>query len=142
MVSPTRATVRSAPVRERVRVSAVGAAAALAALVLAARDPAAGGFPRCPVNALSGWWCPGCGSQRGLHALLTGDLAGAVGSNALMVAAVPFLAYAYGAWVLRAFGVAAVASPDIGPRALRWLPALVASFAVVRNLPFGQALAP
>jgi Protein of unknown function (DUF2752) len=31
-------------------------------------------FPKCPVFSLSGMYCPGCGSQRALHAFLNGQL--------------------------------------------------------------------
>ena len=58
------------------------AAAAMLALVAAvavyfALDPARHPFPRCMFLTLTGWQCPGCGSQRALHALLHGDIASA-----------------------------------------------------------------
>lgn len=40
---------------------------------------------------LTGLQCPGCGSQRAIHALLTGELGQAWHFNALMVASLPFL---------------------------------------------------
>lgn len=43
------------------------------------------------VHVLTGWDCPGCGSQRAIHALLHGDLAGAFGANALLVVLAPFI---------------------------------------------------
>jgi Protein of unknown function (DUF2752) len=36
----------------------------------------AGFFPVCPLYALTGYACPGCGMTRGLHALLHGDVLG------------------------------------------------------------------
>src|SRR5690606_2629375 len=36
-------------------------------------DPATGILPSCPFYTLTHWYCPGCGSQRALHALLHGD---------------------------------------------------------------------
>lgn len=45
-------------------------------------------FPKCPFLVLTGWQCPGCGSQRAVHALLHGDVAGAWGYNALLVVAI------------------------------------------------------
>jgi hypothetical protein len=50
-------------------------------------------FPACPFRTLTGFTCPGCGSTRGLHRLLHGDIVGAVEFNALMVASLPFLLY-------------------------------------------------
>lgn len=49
-------------------------------------------FPKCPFLLLTGLKCPGCGSQRVVHALLHGDLAAAWGYNALLVAALPVIA--------------------------------------------------
>lgn len=48
-------------------------------------------FPRCPFLSLTGYQCPGCGSQRAIHALLHGDFAAAWGKNALLVASLPLL---------------------------------------------------
>ncbi len=59
--------------------------------VYAVFDPNEVYFPKCPVKLLTGLDCPGCGSQRALHALLHGDVAAAVGFNALLVAAIPLL---------------------------------------------------
>ncbi len=49
-------------------------------------------FPRCPFLALTGWKCPGCGTLRGIHALLHLRFADAVRLNAFMVAMIPVLA--------------------------------------------------
>lgn len=35
-------------------------------------DPVVYPAPRCLFNALTGWDCPGCGTQRALHALFEG----------------------------------------------------------------------
>lgn len=46
-------------------------------------------FPKCSFYCLTGLKCPGCGSQRAIHALLHGDLSTAVRFNAMMVVALP-----------------------------------------------------
>lgn len=46
-------------------------------------------FPKCPFFSLTGWKCPGCGSQRAFHQLLHGDIMAAFHYNALMVCAIP-----------------------------------------------------
>ena len=48
-------------------------------------------FPRCSILSLTGYKCPGCGSQRAVHALLNGDVAGAFRFNALLMIAVPWM---------------------------------------------------
>ena len=53
-------------------------------------------FPRCTFLTLTGLKCPGCGTQRAIHALLHGNFLEAVRFNAMMVASVPLLAlYGY-----------------------------------------------
>lgn len=46
-------------------------------------------FPTCPVYKLTGWLCPGCGSQRAIHALLHGDISAAWNYNAMMLILAP-----------------------------------------------------
>lgn len=65
---------------------------AAAVAVYALFDPATAPFPRCPFLSLTGLQCPGCGSQRAIHALLHADIAGAWHSNALLVASLPLVA--------------------------------------------------
>ncbi|MDR0973187.1 MAG: DUF2752 domain-containing protein [Prevotellaceae bacterium] len=48
-------------------------------------------FPKCPFKSLTGYDCPGCGSQRAIHHLLNGHLVDAFRSNALMVLAIPYV---------------------------------------------------
>jgi hypothetical protein len=101
---------------------------AATAFVLARWDPErVGWYPRCPTKLLTGLDCPGCGTLRGVHDLLRGDVVAAADHNLLMLVAL--------VW----FAVLAVRSirrrEIIGPRvASHWLVA-VAVFAVARNLP-------
>ncbi len=58
-----------------------------------ALDPTASAvFPRCTFLSLTGYKCPGCGSQRAIHALLHGDVVGAFRYNALLLVAIPWIA--------------------------------------------------
>ena len=58
-----------------------------------ALDPSASTlFPRCPFLSFTGYKCPGCGSQRAIHALLHGDVVTAFRHNAMFVLAVPRIA--------------------------------------------------
>ncbi len=49
-------------------------------------------FPKCAFLSLTGLKCPGCGSQRAVHALLHADVGAAFRYNALLVASLPILA--------------------------------------------------
>lgn len=58
-------------------------------------------FPKCMFHTLTGWKCPGCGSQRALHQLLQGNIAGAFRYNALLICAAPLLAFLFSAELLK-----------------------------------------
>lgn len=124
--------------------AALGLAAAGAALVLSRLDPFArnSGLPPCPVHALTGLYCPGCGSTRCLHALLHGDLPLALAMNPLLVISLPLL----GLMALNAAGWRPVWLTPLmrqlaRPRLWLWV---LPGYAVLRNLPWPPftALAP
>lgn len=48
-------------------------------------------FPRCTFKWLTGWDCPGCGSQRAFHALLHGHPLDALHYNLFMIIGLPYL---------------------------------------------------
>ena len=52
-------------------------------------------FPRCAFNALTGYYCPGCGSQRAIHSLLHFNIAKVISNNLLFLPAVLLVAYHY-----------------------------------------------
>jgi hypothetical protein len=128
--------------RQRFAVVGVGVVSAGVAFALATGDPSRGGFPRCPFNQFTGFWCAGCGTQRALHALLHFDIADAAAMNVLALVAVPLLVYAYVAWVLRAFEIRPLGPPRLPLWLTRAAPAIVVGFSIARNLPVGRALAP
>ncbi|PSJ27296.1 hypothetical protein B7P34_18355 [Streptosporangium nondiastaticum] len=119
-----------------------GGLAAAAGYVAAVDPNRPGRYPACPLLRCTGLYCPGCGGLRGLHALTHGDLPGALGANALAVAAYAAFAVFWCVWFTRALrGRGGV---SLSPRARHWwgLGAVVTLFTVLRNLPVGTALAP
>ena len=48
-------------------------------------DPEVYKFPTCPFRALTGWLCPGCGSQRAIHQVLHGNIAASIKLNPLLL---------------------------------------------------------
>lgn len=61
-------------------------------MVYGLADPSvAGWMPKCPFKALTGYSCPGCGSQRLIHSLLHLRFYDAFRYNALLFVALPYL---------------------------------------------------
>jgi hypothetical protein len=126
---------------------AVLAAAAAAVSYVAAVDPnQPGHYPLCPFRTLTGYYCPGCGSLRMVHAAAHGHLGEAFGRNPLAFAFVPVLGYLWARWAVAA-ARGRPATESVAPVLFRpWLVwafiPLVLAFWLVRNLPAGQALAP
>lgn len=140
---------RLGPVRSAVpplwwlRPGAVTAAAVGAALVLATVDPhQAGHYPTCPFLALTGAYCPGCGSLRAVHDLLHADVAGAVARNPLAVLTVPVLLWFWVRMWRDAAGRPTPSPTRLPVWSLWGLLALVIGYAVLRNLPGWTALSP
>ena len=48
-------------------------------------------YPPCPLHALAGLYCPGCGSLRAVHQLLHGHVRAAFGYNPVLLIILPFL---------------------------------------------------
>ena len=48
-------------------------------------------FPKCIVLQLTGYKCPGCGSQRAIHTLLNFNLLAAIKYNVMVVLVIPML---------------------------------------------------
>lgn len=119
----------------------LGAAAGVAALVggaavIAYFDPSkATVLPVCPLFALTGLACPGCGLTRAFHALFHGDIITAIDFNAL----VPFWA------VIFAYVGASLALMAIRGKGLPMWPTnakfvvvagiVLLLFGIVRNIP-------
>lgn len=88
-------------------------------------------MPPCLFNKLTGLYCPGCGTARGLHKLLHGDMLGALRMNCLMVLSIPLVIYL-------AVGVRRRPNAKHGspPAWVGWTVAVVvAAFWIARNIP-------
>lgn len=102
----------------------------------------AGHYPTCPFLAISGLYCPGCGGLRMVNSLAHGDMAGGFGSNPLAFLFLPVLAYLWGSWAMAAVRGRSMASVLFRPPVTYAFIGIVVVYGVVRNLPFGHALAP
>jgi Protein of unknown function (DUF2752) len=140
-VAPTKPTLVEPSRRSLLITGAIGLAGAAYVGLL---DPTKRAlFTPCPLRALTGMWCPGCGLTRGVHAFLNGHVATSFGFNLFA----PLLVVAVGYWWLantsRAF------TGWRPPRFIRssratTIAVLAAAsvFTVARNLPPFRALAP
>lgn len=119
--------------------TALGAVGAF--LLVGAVDPTEPGhYPPCPLRALTGWACPGCGTLRAWHALAHGDVPTALDHNVLTVVALPVLVLAWGVWTVRRLRGA---DPWFArPALVNGFAAVVVAYGVLRNLPFASYLAP
>ena len=120
----------------------VGGAALGAMAVLGSLSPyEAGHYPTCPFLALTGLYCPGCGSLRALHDLAHLDVGSALARNPLAVAAAVGLMVAYVVWVRRV--VRSEPRRWLAPPLLLYgLLVVVVGFWVLRNVPGWTWLSP
>ena len=56
-------------------------------------EPKNGILPKCFFHELTGLYCPGCGVQRSLHALLNGHVLAAIDYNLLFVLFLPLIIF-------------------------------------------------
>ena len=125
--------------RARSRYATLAAVTALGAgafFVLRRIDPTVAGnpLPPCPLRALTGLYCPGCGSTRCLHALVHLDLPGAMAMNPLLVVSIlPMLVLALhgaGLWPAKLGGLVRLFA-----RPIPWM-VVIFVYWIARNLPW------
>jgi hypothetical protein len=116
----------------------VAASSTLVCAAIWVGDPTTphGPLPVCPTKALLGIDCPGCGSLRMLYSLMHGDLFAAVRFNALGLAAVVFVVWAYLAWTYGRITARRIKSWQHGRWAAVVTLTLVLAWFVLRNIPF------
>lgn len=138
-----RSGQRTADRVARLRVPALiaGGTAAGLAYIGSVSPYSAGGYPVCPIYALTGLYCPGCGTARCLHSLVNGDVGAAFARNPLIPIVVVALAVMFVRWVvLRWRGERFTFDPP------NWLPITlgigVLLFGVLRNVPGFELLGP
>jgi hypothetical protein len=85
-------------------------------------------FPPCPLRALTGLYCPGCGGLRMTHDVLNGDLAAAVVDNVFALVGLPMLLV----WILLRVRSG---RPWMTSAAIVIVIAATVAWTVVRNLP-------
>ena len=118
------------------RAALIWATLAAGATYLFIFEPGKSGFfPVCPFRAITGFTCPGCGSTRGLHRLLHGDLFAAFEFNPLLILSLPFLFYALVRYTNAAMRGRPLKGNQLNAKYIWLLFVVILSFWVFRNTP-------
>ena len=124
------------PTVARLTAAAGAAAMAVGSGVTAYYDPTATHFfPVCPLYAITGFACPGCGLTRGFHALFHGDIATAFHFNVLIPIWAVILSYVFLSLVLTAIRGKGLPMWPTNPRFMWVFMIVLVVFGVLRNLP-------
>jgi len=91
-------------------------------------------YPTCPIHALLGILCPGCGVTRALEALLAGHWAEAAKQNLLAVALAPVLATGAAVELYSALRWNRWCSLSVSPFAVKCLLTIAVIFGFARNM--------
>ena len=92
-------------------------------------------FPVCPLYAMTGFACPGCGLTRGFHALFHGDIGNALHFNALLPVWTLIFGYVFVSLLLLAVRGKGLPMWPTMPRFLWTFMIVLLAFGVVRNIP-------
>lgn len=85
--------------KRRIIVAAAITVAATVLTIYYVADPSTAHMPQCTFKLITGLDCPGCGSQRALHALLHGHIAEAMAFNPAVSILIPLgVLYAFAEW--------------------------------------------
>ncbi|MCM1985153.1 DUF2752 domain-containing protein [Lyngbya confervoides] len=123
-------------VQHRLRVYLLTGTILIAGTILFLGNPAHGGiFPPSPFRALTGLYCPGCGTLRALHQLLHGNFWAALDLNPLMILALPYLVYSYCCYAAPVIIRRKLPRLFLKPHWINWILKLVLAYWVLRNIP-------
>jgi hypothetical protein len=122
----------------------LAAAAGIGAVALLHfRDPHVdGSYGYCPVYALTGIYCPGCGGMRAVHNLTDGRIIDSLHSNLIAIPLLATFAIFVGMWTVRAWRGQRMTIPQVSRPLLLVLLVVIIIYSVLRNTPWGTWLAP
>jgi hypothetical protein len=121
---------------QRVSAGLTAAGMSGAAVFVYFTNPSRTGYmPVCPLFKMTGFACPGCGMTRGTHALLHGDVLGALDYNLLLPGLIFFFGYLFISLILVAWRGRGLDFRIFSPAVLWTSMVLALVFTIVRNLP-------
>lgn len=91
-------------------------------------------MPQCVWRVMTGWYCPGCGSQRFLKALLNGHFREAVSYNYMLLVMVPLLLWLFALEIIRWCGVKDVYARLSPPWMGRIVLGVIIGWWILRNI--------
>lgn len=111
---------------------------------VAAKDPnEAGHYPTCPFLLITGFYCPGCGSLRAIHALAHLDIGTALSLNILtLFVMIPIAVFHYVRWATERYLGRSIRKRMVHPAFIWALLFGLLSFWFLRNLEPLAFLAP
>jgi len=120
----------------------VAASAMIGVAYVANVDPSVSGhYPTCPFLAVTGWYCPGCGTLRAVHALAHFDVMTAWARNPLAVVGAGYLLVTWVLWLERT--VTGRRPSWLAPTWVTYaVPGAILIFWVLRNVPGWTWLSP
>jgi hypothetical protein len=122
--------------RDRLTASAVVALAAGGLSAVYLLDPGSSDlYPPCPFLALTGFYCPGCGTLRALHQLTLGHPVAALDLNPLMVLLLPFVADFLASHAMLAVTGRPLRKFFVRPHLIWALFGVVLAYWLLRNIP-------
>ena len=93
-------------------------------------------YPKCIFHEMTGYYCPGCGSQRAASALLHGRPGQALGYNLLFVVSLPFILYSAFIFCWNAFSTKKLRQRFFqSPFFVKTVLVIVVLFFILRNIP-------
>lgn len=96
-------------------------------------------WPPCPFKALTGCYCPGCGSTRSMMALADGDVLLSFRQNPFVIFTLVYLLLAW-VKVIRVFRSGSALTEKAHPKLIAGLGVVIIMFGILRN--FVPLLAP
>jgi len=92
--------------------------------------------PKCIFHSVTGFYCPGCGSQRATSALLHGRFGQAIDYNILLVVSLPFILYSAFVFTWNAFSERKMQQAIFySPVFIKIVLITVVAFWILRNIP-------
>ena len=92
-------------------------------------------YPTCPFLALTGFYCPGCGTLRALHQLTRGHPVAALDLNPLMMLLLPFIGYFLASHAMLAVTGQPLRTFFVRPALIWALLGVVLVYWLLRNIP-------